>query len=209
MSIGVVKVDRKPLNIRERAYLPAVIAGMFITLRHLLKNMFNIKGLPTINYPEVKRVYSERFRGRHILTTRQDGTTRCVACYMCSTACPAECITIEAGEDERTREKFPVRYDIDLLRCIFCGYCVDACPEDAIYMTRDYEMAIDSRARSVVGLRDLVVPPNFPVDPMGWRPYYGKVDKNGTAGGTGLGQARRDAPYDDDAPTNPDVYAGA
>jgi len=69
-------------------------------------------------YPEVKRVYSERFRGRHILTTREDGTTRCVACYMCSTACPAECITIQAGEDERTREKFPVRYDIDLLRCI-------------------------------------------------------------------------------------------
>src|SRR5437773_7366660 len=42
------------------------------------------------------------------------------------------------------------------LRCIFCGYCVDACPDDAIYMTRDYEMAIDTRARSVVGLRDLV-----------------------------------------------------
>ncbi|HEV8435947.1 MAG TPA: NADH-quinone oxidoreductase subunit I, partial [Thermoanaerobaculia bacterium] len=183
MSIGVVKVERKPLTVRERAYIPEVIAGMFITLRHLLKNMFNMKGLPTINYPEVKRVYSERFRGRHILTTRQDGTTRCVACYMCSTACPAECITIEAGEDERTREKFPVRYDIDLLRCIFCGYCVDACPEDAIYMTRDYEMAIDTRARATVGLRDLVVPPNFPVAPMGWRPYYGAITKHGTAGG--------------------------
>ena len=78
-----------------------------------------MKGLPIISYPEVKRVYSERFRGRHILTAREDGTTRCVACFMCSTACPAECITIEAGEDERTREKFPVRYDIDLLRCVF------------------------------------------------------------------------------------------
>ena len=127
---------------------------------------------------------------------------------MCSTACPAECITIEAGEDERTREKFPVRYDIDLLRCVFCGYCVDACPEDAIYMTRDYEMAIDTRARSVIGLRDLVVPPNFPVEPMGWRPYYGSIEKNGTAGGTGIGQPRRLAPYEDDAPPNPDVYKG-
>jgi NADH-quinone oxidoreductase chain I len=166
--------------------------------------------MPERTDTEVKRVYSERFRGRHILTTREDGTTRCVACYMCSTACPAECITIEAGEDQRTREKFPVRYDIDLLRCVFCGYCVDACPEDAIYMTRDYEMAIDSRARAVVGLRDLVVPPNFPVGPMGWRPYYGTMSKRGTAGGTGAGQELRSAPFDDEAaPPNPDVYRGA
>jgi NADH-quinone oxidoreductase subunit I len=209
VSPGVIKVHRTKLSFAQRTYLPQVISGMFVTLRHLLKNLVNIKGLPTISYPEVKRVYSERFRGRHILTTREDGTTRCVACYMCSTACPAECITIEAGEDSRTREKFPVRYDIDLLRCVFCGYCVDACPEDAIYMTRDYEMAIDTRARSVVGLRDLVVPPNFPVEPMGWRPYYGSIDKRGTAGGTGIGQPLREAPFEETAPPNPDVYRGA
>ena len=130
VSPGVVKVVPNKLSASERMYIPEVLKGMVLTLRHLLKNLFNMKGLPTISYPEVKRVYSERFRGRHILTSREDGTTRCVACYMCSTACPAECITIEAGEDERTREKFPQRYDIDLLRCIFCGYCVDACPED-------------------------------------------------------------------------------
>ncbi|HJW92182.1 MAG TPA: NADH-quinone oxidoreductase subunit I, partial [Thermoanaerobaculia bacterium] len=115
---GVVKVEREPLSLSDRLYLPQIVKGMFITLRHLLKNLLSFgKTLPIISYPEVKRVYSERFRGRHILTTRDDGTTRCVACYMCSTACPAECITIEAGEDDRTREKFPVRYDIDLLRC--------------------------------------------------------------------------------------------
>lgn len=206
--MGVKKLERKKLNAAERLYLPEVLRGMVVTLSHLLRNLFNMKNLPTINYPEVKRVYSERFRGRHILTTREDGTTRCVACYMCSTACPAECIAIEAGEDERTREKFPVRYDIDLLRCVFCGYCVDACPEDAIYMTGDYEMAIDTRARSVVGLRDLVVPPNFPVEPMGWRPYYEPVKKAGAAGGTGLGQALRSSPYPEEAPPNPDLFRG-
>jgi len=207
---GVIKVEREKLSISDRLYIPQIVKGMFLTLGHLLKNLASFgKKLPTISYPEVKRVYSERFRGRHILTTRDDGTTRCVACYMCSTACPAECITIEAGEDDRTREKFPVRYDIDLLRCIFCGYCVDACPEDAIYMTRDYEMAIDTRARAVVGLRDLVVPPNFPIGPMGWRPYYGGIEKKGWAGGTGLGQPIRSAPFeDDDAPPNPDIYRG-
>src|SRR5207245_11774080 len=115
----------KPLSISGRTYLPAVLGGMMITLRHLLKNLFNMRKLPIISYPEVKRVYSERFRGRHILTAREDGTTRCVACFMCSTACPAECITIEAGQDERTREKFPVRSDIARVRCVVCGYCLD------------------------------------------------------------------------------------
>ena len=209
VSPGVVKVVPNKLSAAERLYIPQVLAGMVLTLRHLVKNLFNMKGLPTISYPEVKRVYSERFRGRHILTTREDGTTRCVVCFMCSTACPAECISIEAGEDERTREKFPAKYDIDLLRCIFCGYCVDSCPEDAIYMTRDYEMAIDTRARAVVGLRDLVVPPNMPTGPMGWRPYYGQNAKKGTAGGTGIGQPTREAPFEDDAPLNPDIYRGA
>lgn len=207
--MGVIQLERPKLNAAEKTFLPQVIAGMFVTLRHLVRNFFNLKKLPIISYPEIKRIYSERFRGRHILTTREDGTTRCVACYMCSTACPAECITIEAGEDDRTREKFPVRYEIDLLRCIFCGYCVDACPEDAIYMTRDYEMAIDTRGRSVVGLRDLVVPPNMPTEPMGWRPYYGTMRKDGTAGGTGRGQEIRAAAFEEiRRPPNPDRYRG-
>lgn len=207
--MGVIRLERPKLNAAEKTFLPQVIAGMFLTLRHLVRNFFNLKKLPIISYPEIKRIYSERFRGRHFLTTREDGTTRCVACYMCSTACPAECITIEAGEDDRTREKFPVRYEIDLLRCIFCGYCVDACPEDAIYMSRDYEMAIDTRARSVINLRDLVVPPNMPVEPMGWRPYYGTIRKDGTAGGTGRGQEIRAAAFDEiRRPPNPDRYRG-
>ncbi|MBV9067381.1 MAG: NADH-quinone oxidoreductase subunit I, partial [Acidobacteria bacterium] len=71
MSIGVVKVERQTLRGSQRFYLPAVVSGMMITIGHLLKNLFNIKRLPTISYPEVKRVYSERFRGRHILTSRE------------------------------------------------------------------------------------------------------------------------------------------
>lgn len=207
--MGILKVEPKKLSWWEHLYLPQVIGGMLVTIRHLLKNLVSMKDLPTINYPDEKRIYSGRFRGRHILLSREDGTTRCVACYMCSTACPAQCIAIEAGEDDRTREKFPTRYDIDLLRCIFCGYCVDACPEDAIYMSRDYEMAIDTRARSVIGLRDLVVPPDFPVAPMGWRPYYDAIRKKGTAGGTGAGQPIREAAFADATPPNPDLYRGA
>src|SRR5205809_6408389 len=106
-------------------------------------------------------------------------------------------------------DKFPLRYVIDLLRCIFYRYWFEAWPERAISMTRDYKMAIDTRARAVVGLRDLVVPPNFPIEPMGWRPSYGSIEKKNWAGGTGGGQPRRDAPFEDDAPPNSDVYRGA
>src|SRR5258708_30341257 len=108
VSPGVVRVVPNRLSLLERLYLPQVLAGMFLTLKHLLHNLTHMKDLPIISYPEVKRVYSQRFRGRHILTTREDATTRCVACYMCSTASPAHATTIEAGEDARTREKFPV-----------------------------------------------------------------------------------------------------
>ena len=101
-----------------------------------------MKGLPTIQYPEMLRNYSGRFRGRHILKKREDDTLKCVACYMCETACPAECIHIEAGEHPvLAYEKYPTVFEIDLLRCVYCGYCVDACPKDAIWMTRDYELS--------------------------------------------------------------------
>src|SRR5207247_2575373 len=83
-----------------------------------------------IQFPEQKRPRSERYRGIHLLTAREDGSPKCVACYMCATVCPAECIYIESGErPEKTIEKYPTRFEIDLLRCVYCGFCVDACPE--------------------------------------------------------------------------------
>ena len=70
-----------------------------------------------------------------------------MACYMCATACPADCITIEAAEAPwLDREKYPRRFEINMLRCIFCGMCVEACPEDAIVMTERSELAAESRS---------------------------------------------------------------
>jgi formate hydrogenlyase subunit 6/NADH:ubiquinone oxidoreductase subunit I len=70
---------------------------------------------------------------------------------MCATVCPAECIYIESGErPEKTIEKYPTRFEIDLLRCVYCGFCVDACPEEAIIMSRENDLVGTSRADMII-----------------------------------------------------------
>ncbi|MCA1580720.1 MAG: NADH-quinone oxidoreductase subunit I [Acidobacteria bacterium] len=174
---GVIDVSvrvPKKLTFSQRLYLPEIFGGLAVTMRHLLKNLIRIRNLPTILYPEKKRDYSGRFRGKHILKTREDGTLKCVACYMCAQACPADCITIVAGEHPQiSYEKYPVVFDIDMLRCVYCGFCVDACPKDAIWMTRNYELAFFNRQEAVFGIDKLREAPGSEVkDGYGYRPYY-------------------------------------
>lgn len=159
-------------GLAERLYL-TLIPGLLVTLKHFLRNVLGRRKLPTINYPEERRDYSHRFRGHHILTSRPDGSVRCVACFLCAWACPAECIHIEAGEHADVNiEKYPVVYEIDMLRCIFCGYCVDACPEEAIIMSNNYDMAYFTREQSIVGKGDLMKPFTFDESQLGYRPRY-------------------------------------
>jgi NADH-quinone oxidoreductase subunit I len=162
-------------GLAERLYLP-LIGGLMVTLKHFVRNLLG-KKMYTIEYPEKRRDYSHRFRGHHILTSRPDGSLRCVACYLCAQACPAECIHIEASEHPDVNiEKYPVVYEIDMLRCIFCGYCVDACPEEAIIMSNNYDMAYFTREQSIVGKNDLMKPFTFDESQLGYRPRFPEED---------------------------------
>lgn len=128
-------VARNVNNLGESVYLLEIAKGLGVTMGHVVKNLVGVKPMGTVRYPEVKRDVPEGWRGKHRLTTRVDGSTKCVACMMCATACPAECIHIIPAESENPDiERYPDRFDIDLLECVFCGMCVEACPVDAIRM---------------------------------------------------------------------------
>lgn len=178
MPARIVTLKAPEQTWKEKLYLIEVGKGLVRTMRHFLVNLLSgLKTLPTIQYPEMRRAYSDRFRGRHILKAREDGTLKCVACYMCQTACPADCIKIEAGEHPNLAyEKYPVSFEIDMLRCVMCGFCVDACPKDAIWMTRDYEMSFLRRSDAIYGIDKLTEKPSDTAEEgpgYGYRPYYG------------------------------------
>jgi NADH-quinone oxidoreductase subunit I len=140
------QIDARPADVRERLFIPEAIRGVGIIAKQFLRNLFlardpNPEILDrrhhnvTIQYPEEKQPYAPGYRGLHRLVPREDGRPRCVACYMCATVCPAQCIYIEAGEvADDPIEKVPTKFVIDELRCIVCGFCVEACPKDAIRM---------------------------------------------------------------------------
>lgn len=134
-AVGTQTVARDLNHAGEAVYLVEIAKGLAVTAGHVVKNLLGVKPMPTVHYPEEKRAVPEGYRGKHRLTLREDGSSKCVACMMCATACPAECIHIVPTESENPDvERYPDRFDIDLLECVFCGLCVEACPVDAIRM---------------------------------------------------------------------------
>lgn len=110
----------------------------------------------TIPYPEKKRPLPPRTRGRIVLTRDPDGNERCVACYLCSAACPVGCISLQAAED-KTGRRYPAFFRINFSRCIFCGLCEEACPTRAIQLTPDVEMSETERSNLVYEKEDLTI----------------------------------------------------
>ena len=147
---------------KSKWYLPGILGGLWITARHMFKNIFNKNQMITLNYPEEKYEYSSRFKGNHVLTVKKDGSIRCTACMLCATNCPAECIKITAAEhDDPTVEKYPIAYEIDILRCVFCGFCEEACPVDAIRMGPEWQTPGRNGAKFIYDINHLAYRPQL------------------------------------------------
>ena len=132
-----MKVKRIRPSLWNRLYLPSIFSGMGLTLRHMFRKK------DTMQYPEQRRQFGERYRGVPALVRDQEGREKCVGCYMCQWVCPPLAINIEAGEYPKDHprhqiEKFPKKFEINMLRCIYCGLCEEACPEEAIFMSKTY-----------------------------------------------------------------------
>jgi len=164
--MAVVKVTRPKLRWYEHLYLPAILKGLFITLKHAIiavrgkaqgSEELASSGLGvTMQYPEKKwdDHLPDYYRGVPALVTDEQGRERCVSCQLCEFICPPKAIAITPGEltskDPWAKvEKAPREFDIDMIRCIYCGMCEEVCPEQAIYLRKDYAMTGTSREEMV------------------------------------------------------------
>ncbi len=123
-----------------KAALGALLKGFAVTFRNLWRKPI------TEHYPDAPVNFMPRYRGIHVLQRDENGLEKCVACFLCAAACPAQCIYIEADENTAENrisagERYARIYNIDYSRCIFCGYCVESCPTDAITHGHGFELA--------------------------------------------------------------------
>lgn len=152
------------MSLLERLYLPAILGGVVITIKHFFKRS------ATIKYPEKLREISDIWRGLHVLKRDDKGAERCTACGLCAVACPAEAITMVAAERKKgeenlyREEKYASTYEINMLRCIFCGLCEEACPKEAIFLTDRILPTDYSRNEFIFGKDKLVEPADQRID---------------------------------------------
>jgi NADH-quinone oxidoreductase subunit I len=137
--------------------LTGIVRGFWTTFKQ------TFEGPKTIEYPEVKKPVSKRFKGRHELKRYDNGLEKCIGCALCAAACPADAIFVEASENTDAQryspgERYASTYEINMLRCIFCGFCEDACPTEAIVLESNYELAFTRREASIYTKEMLIVP---------------------------------------------------
>ena len=143
------QIRRKDLTFWQKTYIPEILKGMVLTMRQMFRPKF------TRQYPEEHWNPPASFRGRPVLVD-EEGTERCVACGLCARVCPALAIEVQAAETPLTKERYPERFEINMLRCIFCGFCQEVCPEEAIFLLKDYSLTGTSRAEMIYNKEKLL-----------------------------------------------------
>ena len=147
--MAVITVERKPLTLAERTYLPQIVGGLMTTFKHLVAKK------TTLEYPEQRPAIPPGYRGVPTLVRDPNGREKCVSCQLCEFVCPPKAIRITPGEipaDQADRahvEKGPQAFDIDMLRCIYCGMCQEVCPEEAIFLQNQFSLSGYTRAEMV------------------------------------------------------------
>ncbi|MEZ5275311.1 MAG: NADH-quinone oxidoreductase subunit I [Opitutaceae bacterium] len=132
-------IERKPLTLAERTYLPQIVSGLMTTFGQLFKPSV------TLEYPEQKPPIPPGYRGVPTLVKDPDGREKCVSCQLCEFVCPPKAIRITPGEitegPYQHVEKAPQEFEINMLRCIYCGLCQEVCPEEAIFLQEEYTLS--------------------------------------------------------------------
>jgi NADH-quinone oxidoreductase subunit I len=155
--------------------LVAVRRAMWITLLNLFRKPV------TVHYPDVKRVFPDRFRGVLALTyDKETGEENCIGCRLCEMICPPQVIKVEMLKAEK--RNFAKTFTLELYACEFCELCVQVCPTDAIIMMKSFDLATSDRRELLLdkdrlhtiglqfepswatgnGLRDMQTPPKAP-----------------------------------------------
>lgn len=146
------KKRKKDLNFLENIYIPEILKGLILTFKNIVRPKV------TMEYPEEKFIPPASYRGRPVLVQEENGVERCVACGLCSRVCPSLAIEIQASETELEKERYPEKFEINMLRCIFCGFCEEVCPEEAIVMSKEYELVFTNREDAIYGKDKLLKP---------------------------------------------------
>jgi NADH-quinone oxidoreductase subunit I len=143
---NITWIEEPKLGLAGKMFLPLFVQGLTTTFKHLTGPKV------TVSFPEERPHIGNPliYRGVHRLNKDEQGRVKCVACFLCATACPAHCIDIIGAESPwPDREKYPESFVIDELRCIYCGMCEEACPVDAIELTSLMDLTGRSREEMV------------------------------------------------------------
>ncbi|MEK7838679.1 MAG: NADH-quinone oxidoreductase subunit I, partial [candidate division NC10 bacterium] len=116
----------------------AVVPAMRMTFINFLRKPV------TVHYPDVRRVYPDRFRGVLALTyDTETGEENCIGCRLCEYICPPQVIKVEMLKSEK--RNFAKTFTLELYACEFCELCVQVCPTDAIVMMKSFDVATADR----------------------------------------------------------------